>query len=575
MTTSTDSISVQAAKEHPLPEYTAGQSIGSFEVIERLGEGMLGAVYKVKNPANGDVLALKILRPKLVAEGIDSDRFNHELQTPRQITVPGVVRIHETGEFDGTLYYTMDFVEGCSLRDVMNEWRTKGEDIPHGLTHRILTEVLEILKQAHPVGLHRDLRPENILFAGKDIKEGSELPQVRLGDYGVARVVSPTIFADAQLNREGAWYLAPEMGEFRDGAAGPNSDLYSIGAIFYEMLTGVPPTGRYEMPSILTGGSVSEKIDDLIEIALMPNPQDRFQTAADMLAAMEATYSDLYSGGTASFKTALISLTVLAVLVAGMALYFKQSEPTPEELKDAEMQRREAITSEIKAVYASPQPAPATSDDKYGNMEWIPGGPFIRGQWNAYDSGLAGERPETRVELGGYWIDTNTLYHAKTQVPEGASDEQKAAIEARNAETGARPIRDITFNEAQRLCADRSKRLCSEKEWEKACKGPDTFSFAYGNDFQADACPASGWFPPYYSIDDFSKPDGFANCVSGFGAVGLSGGVLEWTKTKRGEKLIVKGGAIGNESTGTRCAGRDGRAANFSHASIGTRCCAD
>ncbi len=575
MTTSTDSISVQAAKEHPLPEYSVGQSIGSYEVVERLGEGMLGAVYKVKHASTGQVLALKILRPKLVAEEIDSDRFNHELQATKQIIGGGVVKILDTGEFDGTLFYTMDYVDGCSLRDLMNEWRAKGEDIPHGLTHRILTRVLQILKQSHTVGLHRDLRPENILFDSPEVKEGAALPTVLLGDYGVARVISPTIFADAQLNREGAWYLAPEMSEFRDQAAGPNSDLYSIGAIFYEMLTGVPPTGRYEMPSVLTAGSVSEKIDDLIEIALMPNPQDRFQTADDMLAAMEATYSDLYSGGTASFKTALISLTVLAVIVAGLALYFKQSEPTPEELRAEETTRREAIRAEIKAIYASPQPAPTVTDKKYADMVWVPGGAFIRGQWAAYDSGLAGEKPETRTEVGGFWMDKNTLHHAAVAVPEGASDEQRGEIEARNSELAGRPIRDITFNEAQRLCAGRGKRLCSEKEWEKACKGPDTFIFAYGDTYQADACPASGWFPPFYTVDDYSKGDGFNKCVSGYGVVGLSGGVLEWTKTKRGEKLIVKGGAIGNESTGTRCAGRDGRAPNFSHASIGTRCCSD
>jgi serine/threonine protein kinase len=575
MTTSTDSISVQAAKEHPLPEYTAGQSIGPYEVIERLGEGMLGAVYKVKHPVEGEVLALKILRPKLVAEEIDADRFNHELQGTKQINDRGVVKILDTGEFDGTVYYTMEFVDGCSLRDVMNDYRSRGEDIPHGLTHRIISEILRILTSSHAVGLHRDLRPENILFEAEVVRPGGELPLLRLGDYGVARVISPTIFADAQLNREGAWYLAPEMSEFRDQAAGPNSDLYSVGAIYYEMLVGVPPTGRYEMPSVLTGGEVSGKIDDLIEIALAPNPQDRFQTAEYMLNQMQETYSDLYSGGTASFKTALISLAVLAAIVAGLALYFKQAEPTPEERKAEEMDRRAVIKARVRAIYDSPQPAPEVSDAKYNDMLWIPGGEFIRGAWDAYDSGLAGEKPERPTEVGGFWMNKHALHHRVMKIPEDADDQRRADIEARNDELGGRPFRDITFNEAQRLCADRRKRLCSEKEWEKACKGPDTFLYAYGDTFETDACPPSGWFPPYYTILDYDKSDGFLNCVSGFGVVGLSGGILEWTKTKRGDKLVVKGGSIGNESMGTRCAGRDGRAANFFHESIGVRCCAD
>ena len=229
MSTTTDSISVQAAKEHPLPEYTAGQVLGGrYEVMNKLGEGLLGAVYKVKHRSTGALLALKILRPNLVAPGVDVDAFNHLLQGTKQLNHPGVIQTHDAGEHEGALFFTMDLIEGKTVRDLIDEYKKQGQDVSDRDLREILVGTLEVLQHAHKVTLHRDLKPENIFLVPKD--GGGHT--VHLADFSIAMLISPTIFSDSALNREGAFYMAPEMSEFRDKAEA-NADLYSVGAIFY------------------------------------------------------------------------------------------------------------------------------------------------------------------------------------------------------------------------------------------------------------------------------------------------------------------------------------------------------
>lgn len=271
----TTSISVQAVNEHPLPEQSPGTVIGGrFEVLSRLGEGMLGAVYCVRDTKTSEKFALKLMRPKLVADDLDVNRFNHEIELAKQFDHPCIAKVFESGEHEGTLYYTMELVEGGeSLRHLLDRYKSRGEDLPIEEVHDILDGTLEALKHAHKVCIHRNLKPENILLY--DVKDSQDhlIRKVKITDFAIANIVSPTIFATSYLNREGAFYLAPEMNEFRDKAA-ENSDLYSLGAILYEMLLSEPPIGRYEMPSDIRSSELTTGIDDLIEIALAHQPED-------------------------------------------------------------------------------------------------------------------------------------------------------------------------------------------------------------------------------------------------------------------------------------------------------------
>jgi len=564
MSTTTDSISVQAAKEHPLPEYTAGQVLGGrYEVMNKLGEGLLGAVYKVKHRSTGALLALKILRPNLVAPGVDVDAFNHLLQGTKQLNHPGVIQTHDAGEHEGALFFTMDLIEGKTVRDLIDEYKKQGQDVSDRDLREILVGTLEVLQHAHKVTLHRDLKPENIFLVPKD--GGGHT--VHLADFSIAMLISPTIFSDSALNREGAFYMAPEMSEFRDKAEA-NADLYSVGAIFYELLLGSPPAGSYELPSEIRP-DINRRVDDIIEIALAPNPQDRFQAASDMLAAVNQAFSDLHGGSTASLTRTLALLGVLVVVLGMAAVYFRSQKPTEQELLQAKVDQREALRTTVKSQNANPAPPPSVADGSRDGMVWIAGGTYIAGRHAGFDElGLAGERTQTVTEVKGFWIDAKEAHYQPAAVGEDDSDAQKAEKDAQN-QYALEPIRDVTWSEAKGECERQNKRLCSEDEWEKACKGPDNWLYTYGDVFDDQKCPPSGYFPPPYKVNQFPL------CVSAAKVWGLGGGLMEWTSSMQGSNYIVKGGAIGNEDKGTRCAGRSDRAENFSQQHIGFRCCAD
>ena len=567
MSTTTDSISVQAAKEHPIPEYAPGQVLGGkYEVVSKVGEGLLGAVYKVKHRSTQAVLALKILRPGLVAPGVDVDTFNHLLQGTKKLTHPGVVHAHDASEHEGTLFFTMDLVEGKTVRDLMDEYKQKGQDVSDRDLRDILVGTLDVLQESHKVMLHRDLKPENIFVLPKP--EGGHT--VRLADFSIAQLISPTIFSDAALNREGAFYMAPEMSEFRDKAEA-NADLYSIGAIFYELLLGSPPSGQYQLPSALRP-DINRRVDDIIEIALAPNPQDRFQSAADMLAAVNQAFSDLHGGSTASLARTLALLAVLAVVLGGAAVYFRSQKPTADELMQARIDTRDALRAEVKAANSNPEPAPPVADGSRDEMIWIPGGTYVAGRFTGFDElGLAGERRQAVTDVKGFWIDAKEAHYRPSEVTDEDTDEQRAEKEARN-QFAHEPIRDVTWPEAKGECERLGRRLCSEDEWEKACKGPENWLYTYGDKFDDQKCPRSGYFPPPYLVTQFPL------CTSYAKVWGLGGGLMEWTSTMQGSNYIVKGGAIGNaaaEEKGTRCGARSDRAENFSQQHIGFRCCAD
>ncbi len=559
MSVTTDSISVQAAKEYPLPEYSPGAVLGGkYEVQEPLGEGLLGAVYKVKQRDSGQVVALKILRPSLLAEGVDLDSFNHHLQAAKRLNHPGIVAVHDAGEHEGTLFFTMDYVEGRTVRDLLDEYRSRGEDVPDREMKKVLVGVLEVLEYAHKVTLHRDLKPENIHLVGS----GDDL-RVRVSDFSIAQLISPTVFASATLNRQGAFYMAPEMSEFRDKAE-PNSDLYGVAAIFYELLIGQPPVGSFELPSAIRL-DINKRVDDIIEIGMAPNPQDRFQSAGDMLNAVQQAFSDLHGGGGPNLARTLTLLAVLAVVAGLAAVYFRSQKETPEEILAAKLAHRDQVRAEVKAANGSPAPAPGSKE----GMTWIPGGSYVAGAYVGLEElGLAGERREQIVQVDGFWIDTKERHFPKEVVGDEDTPEQVAEKEARN-QYALEPIRDITWVEAKAACEKDGKRLCTEDEWEKACKGPENFEYVYGDEYDDQRCPPSGYFPPPYKVNQFPL------CESGYGVWGLGGGLLEWTATAKGDNRIVKGGAIGNEDKGTRCAGRGDRAKNFTQAHIGFRCCAD
>lgn len=210
----------------PLP-----RPFGKYELLEELGRGGMGVVYKAQQQNPDRFVAIKMILRGELASSVDIQRFQAEAQSAARLDgIPGVVAIHEVDQVDGQPYFSMEFIEGATLAQ-----RLKLGDLPLPAAIRCLASVSEAVHRAHQQGiLHRDLKPSNILI---DVHGD---PHVM--DFGLAKRVAS---ADA-ITRTGAIvgtpsYMPPEQAAGSRGHLSPASDVYSLGAILYEILTGQPP----------------------------------------------------------------------------------------------------------------------------------------------------------------------------------------------------------------------------------------------------------------------------------------------------------------------------------------------
>jgi tetratricopeptide (TPR) repeat protein len=260
---------------------------GRYRVVAIAGIGGMGVIYKARDEELDVDVALKVLRPDLGADPDWIARFRRELVLARQVTHRNVVRIHDIGESQGLRFLTMRYVEGRSLLEIL---RAEGA-LPVDRAVRIVRQVAEALQHAHEAGVvHRDLKPGNILVEADDT--------AYVTDFGVARSLGRE-----GLTRTGAIvgtpeYLSPEQvaGEAIDG----RSDLYALGILFYEILTGELPFRGESRAEILaqrigarardigeTGIAVPEYVRAAIARCLERSPSRRYQSASDFIADLD------------------------------------------------------------------------------------------------------------------------------------------------------------------------------------------------------------------------------------------------------------------------------------------------
>ena len=270
-------------------------------VLEReLGRGGMATVYLAHDLKHKRPLALKVLRPELAAS-LGPERFQREIELAARLQHPHILTVHDSGETAGQLWFTMPYVEGESLRDRLRRERQLAvEDAV-----RITREAAAALDYAHRHGVvHRDIKPENILLTA----EGHTL----VADFGIARALG----GDERLTQTGMSvgtpaYMSPEQAS-GDKTIDARTDVYSLGAVLYEMLAGEPPfTGptaqaiimkRFTepVPSVRRGrSSVPEGVDQAIQRALAPVPADRFATAAEFARAIQPTVTAATAAPTA------------------------------------------------------------------------------------------------------------------------------------------------------------------------------------------------------------------------------------------------------------------------------------
>jgi serine/threonine-protein kinase len=222
---SENSIGSKASVQFDLP-----CQFGDYELVEELGRGGMGVVFRARQLSLKREVAVKMLLRGQLASPDDEARFLREAESVARLNHPAIVPVYEVGEEDGRLFFSMKYVSGETLSH-----RLAAGPLPPRQTANILTSVCRAVDYAHREGvLHRDLKPSNIII--------DENGDPHVSDFGLARPIAGA----ADLTRTGAVlgtpaYMAPEQAAGNRGHVGPQSDVYSLGTILYHMLTGRPP----------------------------------------------------------------------------------------------------------------------------------------------------------------------------------------------------------------------------------------------------------------------------------------------------------------------------------------------
>jgi serine/threonine protein kinase len=263
------------------------QTVGRYEITGELGRGAMGVVYKALDPTIGRTVALKTMR--LDVHGLDAQemvrRFQNEARAAGVLNHPNIVTIYDAGERDGIFYIAMEFIEGTTLHEVLAEKRVLATDEVLQLTRQICRG----LDYAHSNGIvHRDIKPANIMITGNGT--------VKIMDFGIAKSGGQVTNTGQVLGTPN--YMAPEQvkGRELDG----RSDLFSLGVILYEMLTGEKPFVGQNVTTIIykivnenpitprdLDVTVHPGLSAIVTKALAKAPDDRYQTGADLVRDLE------------------------------------------------------------------------------------------------------------------------------------------------------------------------------------------------------------------------------------------------------------------------------------------------
>src|SRR5258707_1890688 len=251
-----------------------------LEIIELIGKGGMGAVYKARQPGLDRFVALKILPPQAASGPGFAERFNQEARSLARLSHPNIVAVHEFGQANGMPFFIMEFVDGLNLRQLERSRKLSARE-----ALQIVPQICAALQFAHDEGIvHRDIKPENILIDKKG--------RVKIADFGIAKIMGREPDVEL-LETKGVIgtpnYMAPEQME-KPETVDHRADIFALGVVFYEMLTGQLPLGKFAPPS--SGRvEVDVRLDEVVLRALEKEPERRYQRAIQVKTAVETIAS--------------------------------------------------------------------------------------------------------------------------------------------------------------------------------------------------------------------------------------------------------------------------------------------
>lgn len=501
-------------------ELQAGEFVDHYEIKELLGIGGLARVYKAYDTKLGRHVALKMLRPGVIASEAARKRFQQEINLQANLSMTGCVSIFGTGEYSGMLYCVMEYVEGKTLQQIL---RDKGIDMAENL--RILERVAKIVKELHRRGLeHRDIKPGNIIV--------NKYNEVILLDFGLAKAVEGEtnicVTAHGQLFGTPA-YMSPEQSSkqnnlYRAGC----SDVYALGVLSFEMLTGRLPYAidnlnldevfyviRNEEPEPVSkyNKEVPQVVEKIINQALIKEPGARI--------SINDFWLGLHEGNNKGIRRSPLKISVMVLAVILIALIASIIVIESVNMKSG---KPEKTTPAVKSTADSSIIIP----DIGVKLLKLPGVTFIMGS----NDGENSAKPAHRVILDSFYIGEHEINGKQyAMVTESASKftgdpDLPASVSWHDANKFCRLL-TLREKKAGRLPEGMVYRLPTESEWEYACRAGSESKFFFGDMTEE--------LPDYavYTGDKKLKPG--SRKPNKFGLYDTLGNVWEWCYDARGK----------------------------------------
>lgn len=613
-----------------MPDLT-GQTLGQYQIIERLGRGATSTVYKAYQAKLDRFVAIKVLSPHFIDEEGFLERFHQEARAVARLDHPNILPVYDFDRIDDTVFIVMKYVTSGSLRDLM------AGPLPLPVVLELAAQVGLALGYAHKMGVvHRDVKPGNILI--------EDSRWALLTDFGLAKILA----LGQQLTQSGVGvgtpdYMSPEQaqGHQVDGRA----DLYSFGVMLYEMITGGLPfeadsglgvvvkhITEQPRPMRTVRADVPPAVERVIFKALAKDPAERYETAETMIAALARAISApapaLPDRASSTIKpsapsepaptpdrprrrfwfsrrTGLIGAAGVIALLSLIALLLRPNTPVVLPTLTPTSNRVAVIASSTPAPTASPTPRPSPTASLTpsptatitptvvvpAGMVVVPSGSFTMGGVNSQQD--ADETPPHVVALDAFFIDAVEVTNAQfARFAEGSAyqtDAEKAgdSVTWRTFNSPDRqrfPVTYVSWNDAARYCAWVGKRLPTEAEWEKAARGITKNIYPWGNTFN------SAWANTFELGAGQPVAVASNSAASPYGAYDMIGNVWEWvqdwyggdyyvqsakvnpTGPATGIQKVIRGGSFKNRGGATTASVRGKAGADNRGDDIGFRC---
>jgi formylglycine-generating enzyme required for sulfatase activity/tRNA A-37 threonylcarbamoyl transferase component Bud32 len=535
--------------------------LGQYVLLERLGEGGMGQVFKARHRTLGRIVALKLIRKERIANPDAVKRFHREVRAAAALSHPNIVTAYDADQVGDTHFFAMEYVEGIDLAKLV---KNKGP-LPIPQACEYIREAALGLQHAFEKGLvHRDIKPANLLVA---VSSGRSV--VKLLDLGLARLHHADGEDDSSgmLTREGAVmgtpdYIAPEQA-MNSHTIDIRADLYSLGCTFYYLLTGRPPFPGGSMGEKLVKHQLTEpdpveqlrpdvppQVAAIVRKLLAKKPEDRYQTPAELAAALasEGLLSPGPTGGQTATNIVPPPGGEFATLGPGDTAEVSRRRSRP-----ADRRRRMLFIGGgvgllvgvvLVLAIARPRPAkpPASSSpepvagrvvNSIGmQLVELPAGTFPMGLPATASEAEPDEIPQRSVTISRpFWMSVHEVTQGQFQKVMG---QNPSALTAARGGTPNHPVENVTWQEAKDFCdrlsardaekqAGRRYRLPTEAEWEYACRADSKTIYSFGND-AAQLGPHA-----VFVLNADSKPAPVGKLLpNAWGLYDMHGNVGEW-----------------------------------------------